>query len=165
MTQPAMRIPGCIWWRLLAEVRVNFLNWRPDQDEFNTDGLQVADNVLHDVEGYKQLLMRTAGASGTQTGLSSAISFREASIGTGGQTMKCWLRKTANTSLTLTIAVNPITTLGTAASATLSSQSGAITSFSVAELDDNIFVTAEAEVHGISGPEYLNLTGYVAFNP
>lgn len=51
----------------MSEFRINFLNWRPDQDEFNTDGLQVAENVLHETEGYKQLLKQTAGSFSTET--------------------------------------------------------------------------------------------------
>lgn len=39
----------------MSEVRLNFLNWRPDQDELNTEGLQVADNVIHETEGYKEV--------------------------------------------------------------------------------------------------------------
>ncbi|MHC4361852.1 MAG: hypothetical protein ACYSTZ_03410 [Planctomycetota bacterium] len=35
-------------------IRFNFIDWRPDADDFGNKGLTVADNVVHDSEGYKQ---------------------------------------------------------------------------------------------------------------
>ena len=42
--------------------KVDFLNWRPDLDVYELDGLKVADNVLHGEDGYKPLALATAGA-------------------------------------------------------------------------------------------------------
>ncbi len=53
----------------MSQLRLNFLNWRPDQDEFNTDGLQVADNVIHETEGYKPLHLQSGGAFSRQGAL------------------------------------------------------------------------------------------------
>lgn len=153
----------------MSMLRRDFLNWRPDRDEFNTDGLQIADNIVHDTEGYKQVLMHTAGATGTLAPLTSIVSFRESAIGTSDQTLKAWLQRTTlapGDALTLVVGVSPVTSLGSVQSATVASQTdAAITSLAVAELDDNLFITAEAEVNLVSGPGILNITGYVAFNP
>ena len=46
-------------------LKLNFLNWRPDQDEYGNDGLTTADNVVHDTEGYKQVHLKSAGAFNT----------------------------------------------------------------------------------------------------
>lgn len=46
-------------------MKVNFLNWRPDQDEYQLDGLTKAENVVHDTEGYKPVYLKSAGAFST----------------------------------------------------------------------------------------------------
>lgn len=149
--------------------RFDFLEWRPDRDELNTEGLQIADNVVHETEGYKQVLMHTAGANGTISSLTSAVALREVPIGTGGQTLKAWLSKetlSPGDALALNVAVEASTTLDSVTSATVTSLTDAeITSLAVAELDDNLFITCEAAVQLVSGPGQLNITGYVAFNP
>lgn len=48
----------------MSQLRINFLNWRPDQDEFQNE-LTTADNVVHDTEGYKQVHLKSAGAFNT----------------------------------------------------------------------------------------------------
>lgn len=51
----------------MSEVRINFLNWRPDAEDIGNDGLITADNVIHDTEGYKQIGLVTNGAVSTLT--------------------------------------------------------------------------------------------------
>ena len=47
----------------MSQIRFNFLNWRPDMEDTEHDGLSIAQNVLHDTEGYKpSRTMSTAGA-------------------------------------------------------------------------------------------------------
>lgn len=49
----------------MNQLKINFLNWRPDVDEYQNDGLTVADNVYHDVGGYKQVLVPTTTSFAT----------------------------------------------------------------------------------------------------
>ena len=45
-------------------LKLNFLNWQPDRDEYQNE-LTTADNVVHDTEGYKQIHLKSAGAFNT----------------------------------------------------------------------------------------------------
>lgn len=53
----------------MSQVRINFLNWRPDLEAFGNDGLTVANNVIHDEEGYKQVTLGTSTSQSTLTGI------------------------------------------------------------------------------------------------
>jgi hypothetical protein len=63
-------------------VKFDFLNWRPDVEVFNNEGLVTADNVLHQPRGYQEVRFQTAGAyattSGNLTVLSSVVFTSEA---------------------------------------------------------------------------------------
>ena len=46
----------------MSQLRLNFLNWRPDIEDTQHDGLSIAQNVLHDTEGYKEVRAMNTGA-------------------------------------------------------------------------------------------------------
>ena len=45
----------------MSQLRLNFLNWRPDIEDTQHDGLSIAQNVLHDTEGYKEVRAMNTG--------------------------------------------------------------------------------------------------------
>ena len=49
----------------MNQLKVNFLNWRPDQDEYQLEGLTKAQNVVHDTEGYKPVYLQTTSSFNT----------------------------------------------------------------------------------------------------
>jgi hypothetical protein len=44
----------------MSFVRYNFLNWQPDQEDYANDGLSVADNVIHNPDGYQEVRFSTS---------------------------------------------------------------------------------------------------------
>lgn len=146
-------------------IRFSFADWAPDLDDFGNEFLTVADNVIHDTEGYKEVNIVTAGALGTQGGLGTVISMRALPIGTAGQTLKCWLEQISGPALSLRVGVSVVSTLDQVDSATLTSAGGgAITSFSVVDTDDALFITAEAAVDTLAGFDIINITGYSTYS-
>ena len=161
MTQPAMRIPGCIWWRRLAEVRVNFLNWRPDQDEFNTDGLQVADNVLHDVEGYKETRALNTGSTLNNTTLTAAF-LAVNPLGDGTTDHLGILHDTGGTNRVY------LGTFGTwseyQALPPAGATAGSLTAFSSTELNDKIVACAKFNFATTLPTGTTTASGYISYN-
>ena len=149
----------------MTEVRRDFLNWRPDRDEFDSEGLQVADNVLHDVEGYKQTRYATDGAASTLNGTSGVTitSFQARQVGS--------LRDSSSDNkigLSATVSGLKIQSYGasvpqtTVSFATAATSGVAIRAFQVTELGDNAFVAAEVRGVAASGTEVsANFTGYI----
>lgn len=150
-------------------MRLDFLDWRPDLETYDNQGLQQADNVLHDVDGYKPVRSLTTGSMAT-------------AIAGGGGTVKSVqvrpqgsLREATSTSLvygiaevegsgTLRAAAGPVVnnalemgTKGAVATAT----SGVVTGFQMCELNEDLFVTLQVAGEAQSGTAIsLNQTGY-----
>ena len=149
------------------QVRINFLNWRPDQEPLGHDGLYVADNVLHETEGYKQVKV-VPEADWTLNGLNYTMtaiqvrqigSLRDSSISNkivatlrGGAVPRLDVANAdSGGQLTfLAFATAPATVYG-------------ITAFQVAELNGYAVTCAQAEALETGGTAMtLNLSGYVA---
>jgi len=124
----------------MSEVRLNFLNWRPDLEALGNDGLTVAENVLHDAEGFKKITEQTAGAFSTTT--ASVTDFKAVAIGTNNQTFCCWL-----SGGTMFFGIDGVTATGpsTATAFATATAGQAISSFAVTEYGDDIFFCAVAE--------------------
>ncbi len=52
---------------MTQQVRINFLNWRPDQEDFAHDGLETCDGVYHQPDGYKEFRGYATGTSVAST--------------------------------------------------------------------------------------------------
>lgn len=142
----------------MPRVRFNFLNWRPDQDEFNTDGLQIADNVLHDVEGYKELLKQTAGAFSTGVSfnfpLSSVRAMRTVKIAGADTNLHCIVTDRATTSTMANIIIKEDVDALTSFTATptlISAGAIRIESFSVGEIEQQGVATSKVVASLLSG--------------
>lgn len=163
----------------MPRVRFNFLNWRPDQDEFNTEGLQVADNLLHDTEGYKQFDFVTTGAFATNTSIGTCPSIVVRPVGTNNQYVAAYLdnRQVAGAGATYDLNIgllngyslsgNYTSVTSATSSADLTGTAFRVSAFEVTELQDRIFVTAEAQLASstaLSGTAVavVNLTGYMS---
>ncbi len=58
------------WWGCPVKERISFIEWKPDLEDFGSEHLEVADNVLHDAEGYKATrTMNTGTALFTDTNI------------------------------------------------------------------------------------------------
>lgn len=157
----------------MAKIRVDWLNWRPDLEDTEFDGLTVADNVVHDAKGYKQVRFVTDSAVST---ISSAGNILFASGTTISAMQVRQLSNTLDDSDSNKVAVylrdavspqmavdffnttTPVSTVGTAGVMT----SGyAITAFQTAELNNVIFVCAQATGTAAGGTGIaLNITGH-----
>ena len=138
----------------MSEVRLNFLNFAPDLEDEANPGLTVAQNVIHEPEGYKPLHLASAGSFATTGGLAASTatvtSLVAKPVGSGGDLFCAWIA-----SNTLHVGINGVT------AASLSSAGGgqtgyplsfatqgssqSITAFDVTEYAGKIFFVAEAQ--------------------
>ena len=162
----------------MSEVRLNFLNWRPDQEAFGHDGLVVADNVIHDTEGYKQVTRNTDTARSTIIGAPTSSALQVRPMGSvrdalQANKMACRIGGLPATQMSVTfhIGIGQTAANVTGVSATFAHTGGtatpcasqqAITSFQVCELNDYLFVTAHGEGLAAGGTAVsANLTAYL----
>lgn len=158
----------------MSQLRRDFLNWRPDADAFGNDGLTVADNVLHDSEGYKPLCRQTDMAFVTmnyyaQLPLASVRSMQVRAIGDRKNQVAAIVQDKATTAAIAELSVGarydsgPFTTLSTAT--LLSASNVRVKSFSLAELGAGAFVacaTFSADLANGTSTIY-SITGDVAY--
>ena len=160
----------------MSQVKYNFLNWNPDQEDYLNEGLITADNVVHAEEGWLDYLTPTAGSFSTSTAFNTTPSIVIRSVGTNDQRVAAWLHNAtaAGAGYTVDLSVGLLsggyTTVGTyttVTSATTSTQYtlNRISGFDVCELGDKIFFAANAECTSatvLSGGSLVtvNLTGY-----
>lgn len=85
-------------------LRKDFLNWRPDAEDFGNEGLTVATNVIHDSEGWKPCPLQSTGAFSTTGGLASVTSIVTKRIGPSTDTFSAWLSGD-----TLNVGINGVT--------------------------------------------------------
>jgi len=134
----------------VSQVRLNFLNYNPDMEDVGNNGLTVANNVVHEPEGYKPIHLASAGAFATTGGLgasvSTVISIVSKNIGAQNDTLSAWLNATG----TLHIGLNGVTattaTTGYPLSVSTAVASGEITIFDVCEYAGKITFVVEAQV-------------------
>lgn len=159
--------------------KYDFLNWQPDIEDFKNPGLRTADNVYHDVEGYKQYKASTTGSFATNAALATCPSVVIKSVGTNNQRVACYLHNATAAGAGFTIdmsigllnaaygAVNNYTTV-TSNTILNAATLNRVVAFGVCELADKIFFVARAEMQtntaltGSTNLSVLNLTGYAA---
>lgn len=129
-------------------MKIAFLNWRPDLEDENHDGLTVADNVVHEPEGYKPIHLASAGTFSTTGGLAASsatvLSAVAKPVGSADDLMVAWL---ANGQLH--VGLNGVTaasdTTGYPLSFSTAAASGEITVFDVCESYGKIFFVVKGE--------------------
>lgn len=148
---------------MTEEVRLNFLNWQPDKEEFGTEGLTEAQNVVHDTEGYKPVYLATDGAysAGFSATITSAMS---RNIGPINDLLDVWLyddvllvglskyTASAYTFSTKTSAGGTTTAFATTGSAQ------EIAYFDTAELHDTLAFVVEAQQTQTGSDSTINLS-------
>jgi hypothetical protein len=142
----------------MSFVKYDFLNWRPDLEDERHDGLTTADNFLHDIEGYKQLLKQTAGAFSTTSpmnaGADNILSLKAKPFGLSGDlALADVLDDSANIVLRIGVqGQNAFTTTNIATSNGLQTGGSAvIKSFSICEFGQSVVMAAQAQASLLSG--------------
>ena len=155
----------------MSQVRINFLNWRPDSEDFANDGLTTADNLIHETEGYKPVHLATAGAFATTGGLAASnatvLSLVAKPVGSNGDLFCAWLADA--TLVTLHVGVNG-TTATTAATGyplqfATAVSSPEIYAFDVCEYGGKIVFTVEAQAETSTPATTVSLAfaGYMTY--
>ena len=137
--------------------RIAFLNWQPDVDDLPNDGLEDADNVVHEPEGYKPVFLESTGGFSTTGSLTAVDSIVVKTIGPNFDKFHAWLESDQ-----IKVGVNgtEITSTGsTTVSFSTSGSNQAIAFFDVAELADQIIFTVEAQQDESGGVGAIYLTG------
>ena len=140
----------------MSEIRLNFLNYRPALEDVNHDGLTVANNVVHEPEGYKPVHIRTTASFSTTGGLAassaSITSVFAKPVGTQGDYFCAWLSGSPGT---LHFGLNGVTATSAGSAggsltgyplsfATATAGFDRIYAFDVCEYAGKIFFVAEA---------------------
>ena len=158
----------------MSQVRLNFLNWRPDSIDLGNEGLSIANNVLHDTEGYKPLVKQTAAAftastffSGSTLASVRSIQIRQVQLNSNRIAAMAKDRATTAAIADLTIGLEgEAAAFTTISSGTLSSAGGIrVASFSVAEMESGAFgvcATYDASL-AAGGSTVLSITGEVTY--
>lgn len=142
-------------------MRISFLNWRPDADDFGNDGLTVADNVVHDSEGWKLVRLRSANAFST-TIAASVTSVIAKPVGSQNDRLVAWVENFQN----IHIGVNGVTGTSPTTGYPISfstTGSVAITAFDVAEIEGNAYFTVRVEQSQLSpsSETVISFSGYL----
>jgi len=148
----------------MSEVRLNYLNWNPDSEDENNKGLTVADNVIHDTEGYKPIYLASAGSFSTTGSLAASVGTilscvaKPVGASGGADKMVAWI-----SGITLHVGLNGVTATTAATGYPLSfatiGSTPAITAFDVCEYAGKIFFVVEA-TQGTSAPSTLVSIGF-----
>lgn len=160
----------------MSKVKFDFLNWRPDQEDYRNAGLIEADNILHSEEGYLSYREQTNFVTNTVIGTCASLVIK--SVGTGVQKVVAYLNNPTVAGAGYTIDMNigllsalldNVSNYTTITSGTILSAitNNSIVAFDVCELGGTIFMSAQAELPTItvlnaSGAPVvtLNATGY-----
>lgn len=149
--------------------RIKFLNWLPDLEDEEHQGLTVADNVVHEPEGYKPIHLISASSFATTGGLAASnatvLSAVAKPVGSGNDLLVAWL---ANG--TLHVGLNGVTaasdTTGYPLTFSTVAASGEITVFDVCEAYDKIFfVVKGTQVHtSPTTTSEKSMIGYMSYS-
>lgn len=139
----------------MSKFRFDFLNWRPDAEDYSNDGLVTADNLLHSEEGYKQVLQQTATSFLEESPLfggNSTVSVKARPFGFSGELAVAYIHNPTVTTTSLRIGVKgnvafTATTMGTLASI----GAARIISFSTCEFAQAVVIAAQAEASLLAG--------------
>ncbi|NJN46757.1 MAG: hypothetical protein HC808_10085 [Candidatus Competibacteraceae bacterium] len=155
----------------MSGLRIDFLNWRPDQEVFGNDGLTQADNVIHDAEGWKPVHLASSGSFATTGGLAASnatvLSLVAKPVGAQGDVFCAWLAN--QTTPTLHVGINGATETTSATGYPLAfatAVTGAeIWAFDVCELNGKVVWTVEARAQTSSPATTVSLAfaGYMDY--
>lgn len=144
----------------MNQLKTNFLNWRPDADEYDNDGLTKANNTVHDTEGYKPIHLQSAGAFSTGIPASVSVLSVVAQAGIWPTTAFCAYVKQSGPTLRFAHFFNTGTTFHegtwnttgypTAHAFATAGTSQAVVAFDKCFLGDKMFLVAVAE-QSVSG--------------
>lgn len=160
----------------MSQVRFNFLNWRPDAEDFGNEGLVTADNVIHESEGFKPAHLESAAAFSTTGGLAATtatiLSVCAKPVGSQGDLLVAWITDQTATSLHVGINGVTATTAATGYPLTFSTVYAgstttpvAISVFDVCEYGGKILWTVEAQM-GTTTPSTtlsISFAGYMDY--
>lgn len=163
--------------------RLDFLNWNPDADDNNNEGLTIATNCVHEPEGYKAVHLISALAFSTTGGLGESSATIAAlsnglpaviakPVGSQGDLFCAWL--SGGPLLKLHVGLNGVTGASNTTGYPLSFAKTfisntetpvAIYSFDVSESPGKIFFSVEARLgtHSPSTTEALKYSAYMNF--
>lgn len=151
-------------------MKVNFLNWRPDRDDVANDGLTKAENVIHDVEGYRPAHLASSGTFATTGGLAASdatvLSIIAKPVGSQGDLFCAWVADA--TTPTLHVGLNGVTATTAATGYPLAMAAAAtdaeIFAFDVCEYGGKIVWTVEANATDASATALTYaFAGYMDF--
>lgn len=129
-------------------MRIKFLNWRPDAEDIGNDGLTIADNVIHDVEGYRpaHLASTFATTGGLDATTATILSIVAKPVGSQGDYFCAWVADA--TTPTLHVGINGVTASTSATGYPLAMATAAtdaeIYAFDVCEYAGKIIWTVDA---------------------
>jgi len=140
----------------MSQVKFNFLNWQPDREDYENDGLITADNLIHQPEGYTELLVNTVGSASTLTALAGTtftsinmLPMGSARTVTSSMYMVGAVQGSATASSL--VAIEPGgSTLSIAGQIDTTSTLLALTNFDVCELNNSVVVIGMAVGEGAS---------------
>lgn len=145
----------------MSQLRTNFLNWRPDLEDEAHDGLTVADNVIHEPEGYKEVHLASDGAFSTTSALAASNATVLSVVAKPVGSQDDLLVGYANSSV-LNVGVNGASAGSSTTGYPVVSASGmAVTAFDVAELDGRIFFILRGQA---SSGAVTSVAGYMDFD-
>lgn len=139
----------------MSQIRVNFLNWRPDLEPSEHEGLVSASNAYHSPSGYKSVQANTAGAGATLNGLDgitmlSSRALQVMPMGPGRTVgapnfISGYIREATGGSFNLSLTENAG---GDSLASTLNATgtSMALTAFDVCALGNQVFVCAQMDL-------------------
>lgn len=146
-------------------VKVPFLNWRPDAEDVDNNGLTKADNVVHDTEGYRPIHIASSGAFSTAIA-ATVLSSVAKPVGSQGDTFAAWIVNA--TAPTLQVGINGSTATTSATGHPLAFATAAVNpeifAFDVCEYGGKIVWTVEAQAEDASGTSLsIAYAGYMDF--
>jgi hypothetical protein len=141
----------------MSQIKYNFLNWRPDLEKHEHDGLVLAQNVLHDSNGYYPIKIQTTTAFATQQPLGAGFGaygdLKVKPFGNAGELACAGIQY--DTATTNSFSIGVVGNGGGFTSvtmATLSSVGAArIKSFDVSDVGQWVVIAAQAEGSLLSG--------------
>jgi len=152
-------------------VRFPFLDWKPDLEDESNQGLTVADNVIHEPEGYKAAHLLSAGSFATTGGLAASggtiLSVVSKKVGPNNDQFAAWI--TSGTTPALNVGINGVTatsdTTGYPLSFATLGSSQEVVAFDVTEYAGKIFFVVTAIQNEVSPSTTSTLThaGYMDY--
>ncbi len=142
----------------MSSFRIDFLNWRPDAEDTEHDGLSVADNVIHEPEGYKPVSLESAGGFATSIAgsASTVLSLVAKPVGSENDLLCAWVTANGNLNVGLNGATAASDTTGYPLSFGTTMSNAEVAAFDVCEYGGRIFFVVEAS--GLTGSPNTTVT-------